>query len=868
VGQAISYCYKCSQQLRDADFQKGKAFRIDAMVCCAACVPEAFRALAHEKTKEAKKGVSSIRTPRPRSSASQTAIPTVAPAPRRRLILGGAILGGAALAILVLLFLPGGERKPPPAPAPPPTPVVGPAKTPAPVPKTVHAGLEQARQYARSHPDDLEGQIRRFEELAFQGDQTEAGAEARKEVEALRRREREAVERELASLEQEIAGPLAVQGFGDALRRLEAARHRQRSSQWKLAVEKRARDIDDLIKAQFNPLKARALDAKAKGATADVEAALRQVRKWEVDDYTTALTAALAAVAAPPPPPPPPPPTSAEAKAYRTTWEKAMQAAAARDHAGAAAALAAATLTEAPLREERAQDVRDLQELAKLYGELLQALAASKEPFLSLRGPAGRVMSIDADRVELLVDPRKPTQFVEWSDLPLSFLAALAKTELPPGPAALARALDGDGDLRGWTRAEIAVPPEERRARELYYEAERGYRAMATRGTALEVYARLLRELKDTTLVRRARERLERRADGGREYAFAPADLTIAGAVAPGKDGRLATSADDEGSWIEWEFYARPSTAYRCWVLAGACCAEALDLHYQATGHQETDPKTKKRAPAEPGGGLASPVKASIRGLKSAHPAKEPKAPSKWDWIEIPLPKAAEGGARRVRLLASKAGFGAAAVVVSAVLKKAPTEEEHKELAARHAAEGPSDRSTVPVVLLDDFEQDPMTWGYVGGTEFGPSKGGLVVDAAQALGGKRSARLNGDFSAGGSYVGGWRTYAPPKGWDVREIRFWLKADGVTGIGVRLADGSDQCHQKNGGWPLKATTDWQEVVIPVAQCVGGEHWGGAKDGVWHGPMRGFGFNIGKNGLSDGTRGTIWLDDLRVVLEPAP
>lgn len=866
MGQAISYCFRCSTQLRDADFEKGRAFRVDANVCCAACAPDSVRLQAQQE--KPKKAPPSSLTPRPRTSASQTAIPTVAPSSNRGLLLGGAALGGVALVVVLVLLLSGPSVPPPTPPAPPPAPAPKPvARNSEPSP------LDKARQFAREHPDDLEGQIRRFEEVAFAADQTPAGAEARREAEALRRQQREAVDRGLDTLDREIAGFLQSETFGEARRGIEAARHRQRSAQWILAIEKRTRDIDDRLKALYAPLKEKALDARTKGRPQEVDAASARVRSWGSKEHESDLAAALAAVAPPPPPPPPPPPTSAEAKAYLALWEKAGSRAAARDFEGAAADLAAATLSEGPVREERAKDVAELQELGRLYAGIRKALAACREPFLTLRGTSGRVLHLDAERVELQADPRKPTVFVEWNDVPVAFLAALTKTEVPAPLLGLFRALDGESDAapegkyRSRQAAAPALPPDELRARELYYTAERDYRAMETRGKALEGYARLLQELKDSGLVKRSRERIERRADGGREYHFAAAELSVAGAFAPMKDGRVATTAAGDGSWIEWEYYARPGTSYRCWVLAGACCGEALDLHYQATGHVETDPKTKKRAPAEPGGGLASPLKAAIRGLKSAHTAKEPKVPAKWDWIEIPLPKAVEGGARRVRLLASAPGFGAAAVVVSALKKKAPTDEELKELAA--AAE-PAGRAGTPVLLLDDFEQPTSPWSFVGGQEFPGAKGDLIFDEALAMSGRKSNRLRADFSGGGAYVGIWRTWGPPHGWDVRELRVWVKAENVKLLGVRIVDGSDQCHQKNGGVALQATTDWQELVLKVPELVGGEHWGGAKDGKWHPPMKGLGLNIGRGSMTDSPnpKGTVWFDDLRAVLEPRP
>ena len=48
-------------------------------------------------------------------------------------------------------------------------------------------------------------------------------------------------------------------------------------------------------------------------------------------------------------------------------------------------------------------------------------------------------------------------------------------------------------------------------------------------------------------------------------------------------------------------------------------------------------------------------------------------------------------------------------------------------------------------------------------------------------------------------------------------------------------------------------------------VGGEHWGGANDGKWHGPAQAFGLNVGKDAMgTNGRRGfELSMDDIAVV-----
>ena len=169
-------------------------------------------------------------------------------------------------------------------------------------------------------------------------------------------------------------------------------------------------------------------------------------------------------------------------------------------------------------------------------------------------------------------------------------------------------------------------------------------------------------------------------------------------------------------------------------------------------------------------------------------------------------------------------------------------------------------------LLLNDFESDPKGWTYIDGREFPGAKGSLALDSGEAHGGKRSYKLQADFGGGGAYVGVWRDLASLKGRDVNELRLWVKAVNVASVGVRLADDTDQIHQTKGV-KLAATTDWQQVVLKISDLVGGEHWGGANDGKWHGPIKAFGLNIGKDSLAAGaTQGSLNIDDVEAVPGP--
>ena len=95
MGQAILYCFKCSTQLREAQFEQRKAFRVEAWVCCAACVPEALKSLPPDRAQALQKQISASTEKNPipkRDSNSRTPLAPPPAAP------GG---GGATKWILI-----------------------------------------------------------------------------------------------------------------------------------------------------------------------------------------------------------------------------------------------------------------------------------------------------------------------------------------------------------------------------------------------------------------------------------------------------------------------------------------------------------------------------------------------------------------------------------------------------------------------------------------------------------------------------------------------------------------------------------------------------------------------------------------------
>lgn len=153
-------------------------------------------------------------------------------------------------------------------------------------------------------------------------------------------------------------------------------------------------------------------------------------------------------------------------------------------------------------------------------------------------------------------------------------------------------------------------------------------------------------------------------------------------------------------------------------------------------------------------------------------------------------------------------------------------------------------------VRLDEFlREGEVDWRLSLGTEFPGAQGALSVVADEPAKGDHALKLHGDFTKGGAYISAEKDLG---GLAVEEIRLRYRST-VPGCGVRLIDATGQCHQAKQ-IPLTMDDAWHDLTIKVTDVAGGEHWGGANDGKWHGPAKLLALNVSKTG-------DLLLNDLR-------
>jgi hypothetical protein len=756
MGKAIHYCFRCSVLLREDDFARGKAFRVGDSVACRTCAPPE---MVKARREAAARGVRVLATSssamlRTVPDSSESAAPGSPSAKiRKRLILalaGVAVLGVAGLA----LYWAGGRGAPIPASEAQPalshpkapqagTPAEpGPAAAPLP-PTPAEQALVLARRFAQTHAGDLPGQIREFNRVVWDFDGTPSAAQAKKEIAQIHARVRETLAPQLASLEGEMKGPLEREEFAGVVRILDEAKARFDLAEWTQAIGRRREEVIRQVRTLYEGVQAKALQAQGANAPGEVAALRKRVERWGMEYHVKAFEEALG----------PDPAAGGEAaaglpreavrtvegKAYLVRWEAAMAQATARDYASAIAELARSKpdLKEETSLQEFAKDTEDLRQAGALLKECLDAAALrTVGDSLSVttqdgRKAWGRILYRDPDRVEILGHPRKPSTFVEWNQVtPGSLLALAPPAKVLPRPAAILCLLEGDAEAahkvledkpdsvpaKYWSYAETArskLPagdPAEKAAQEAFYDAERQWRDMATRGPAVEKYKQLRADYARTSLVRKLEFRIAARSEAPKEYFYAPSDYQFSGTLRMTKTGRLESRKDTDGAavlenYAELEFYAFPGTLYRGWVLVGGCCQEVLSFYWQGTEMTDYKPKSSQKVSVEPGSNLGIPARLPVvRGLKAKHDPKEPKRPARWEWVEIPLPKYASPGGKRVRLFTDQEGFSVGPALVSSTRPKPPSDAELKELEARRAEDAPS--QTVDPDLVGHWRLD------------------------------------------------------------------------------------------------------------------------------------------------------------------
>ncbi|WP_427885539.1 sugar-binding protein [Kribbella sp. GL6] len=179
-------------------------------------------------------------------------------------------------------------------------------------------------------------------------------------------------------------------------------------------------------------------------------------------------------------------------------------------------------------------------------------------------------------------------------------------------------------------------------------------------------------------------------------------------------------------------------------------------------------------------------------------------------------------------------------------------------------------------VMISDFETGLDGWVVRDGLEFDPDHVvvfGFEQSSARANTGSYSGLLTTDFSHGAktnAYVAIRKDFSypgriPPTGMDIQELTFWTYPVNIGRFLLRATDSTGQTHQQH----LVVGQQNQWLELTVSTFTGSSHWGGANDGVWHGPVAAIELLVARSELyAPNTVAQCWIDTMQATVTPLP
>lgn len=166
-------------------------------------------------------------------------------------------------------------------------------------------------------------------------------------------------------------------------------------------------------------------------------------------------------------------------------------------------------------------------------------------------------------------------------------------------------------------------------------------------------------------------------------------------------------------------------------------------------------------------------------------------------------------------------------------------------------------------VKLDEVLEGQHDWAFSQGGEVPGAKGSLTVAKDEPAAGQTALKLAGDFTGGGAYVAAIKDLKDLKDLDAKDVtafRLRAKSNNAASVSVQVVDASGQTHQKKG---VKVVADgqWHDLSLKPAEVAGGEHWGGANDGKWHGPPSRFVISVTSGSDPAKKQPVLYLADVR-------
>ena len=322
MGQPISYCATCGIKIKSRDFDIQTAFRFEGRAYCRSCASGVIQAHSPDRKPEVQEELPASPSVTPRRGAptvgreksTRRGVPPSDAAPAFRSVTSGSrsstplILAVAGIGTVVVILLvaalsggsgaAGGPSNTPAAPTPGPEPrrAARPVEKEK-VPETVEAeSLRRIREFCLRHPKKFSDQIAKYEKLLPKLEGTPWLAQARKDLEHVRRLAGQSMENELVSIREEAKRLSDQEEYQPAMRVIEQARTRHSDAGWERGIERALEDVHANAEKRLETVKEEAGEARRRGNEKEINGIRERVARWTMPKLRAKLDAFLAAL--------------------------------------------------------------------------------------------------------------------------------------------------------------------------------------------------------------------------------------------------------------------------------------------------------------------------------------------------------------------------------------------------------------------------------------------------------------------------------------------------------------------------------------------------------------------------------------------
>jgi hypothetical protein len=296
MGQEIVYCCQCQTRLRASEFHSADAFVISNKPTCRTCAVRIMPTLPREMQQQlALRMTTPVKVVTPRRLAAVQPPVAVQPPPSHRAKLA-ALAAAASLVVVIGIALatPSRSKSDSAVMAAPPAPVVSePAPSRTSAPPQLPPALVRARDYRRTHPDDLLGQIKLYKQALWDLEGSTHFESARQECDTLVAERRRFLNGQLAKLDEEIRAPSENREYGIALGILRNAKTRFEDQDWPAMVDRKIGDLQRGLDDYFSAIRDQAVKARRDGDEDRVARLRDQVLRWGIDAYASQFEQSL-----------------------------------------------------------------------------------------------------------------------------------------------------------------------------------------------------------------------------------------------------------------------------------------------------------------------------------------------------------------------------------------------------------------------------------------------------------------------------------------------------------------------------------------------------------------------------------------------